>query len=287
MQWLKKAWEWVKHMFIRTDENTVSAQKPPFVYHGSCKGIEGPLTPRPQKGDINGDFPDGIRNVVFATHDQNLAALYTLKNEYMLSTGVHQGLNFSFLRDYDGWKAALDSAACSVYALPSENFINTLNKKDGTSSIEWQSPVAVTPAKIIRYTPETVMQTGAQLFFLDEKIQTGMWHYDEKEDSDFSFMNKAISKWKSGALPESFTMLHLARELIDAGLMKHLNAETDIRPIDLPKSPHADVIKDDIDWLKQQAGREQSAMHYRTDWSKNPRNQPGGLAGVSLQSQCR
>lgn len=28
-------------------------------------------------------------------------------------------------------------------------------------------------------------------------------------------------------------------------------------------------------------------MNYRTDWSKNPRNQPGGLAGVSPQSQCR
>ena len=199
----------------------------------------------------------------------------------MLSTSVHNGVNFGFLRDYDGWKEAIDASACNVYALPSNSFTNTLNKKDGSPSIEWQSPVAVAPAHIIHYTPEKVMQTGAQLFFLDRKVENEMWHYVENEKSDFSFMNRMVSKWKSGELPETFTMLHLARELIDAGLMKHLNAEAGIQPIDLPKSPYADIMKNDIAWLKQRSDEKSSGINYRTDWSKQPENQPGQRPGMA------
>lgn len=225
--------------------------KPEFVFHGSCKGIGSSLEPRLQHGDINGAFPEGGKKLVFATHVQDLAAIYTLKNENMLSAGECEGKNFAIFRDYNSWKKDIDASACNVYVLPSDTFSNTLRKIDGTPTIEWQSSASVTPHKIIHYTPEDVMRTGSQLFFLDPKIGKEIWHYDPKGSDDFSFMNRIVAKHNSGALPPEFTIMHLAKELMDAGIMKHLNKNTGINPIPLDNSPYAGVIKEDIEWLKQ------------------------------------
>ncbi len=226
--------------------------KPQFLYHGSCKGIENTLLPRPQRGNINGDFPEGQKNVVFATDDQNLAAVYTLKTPEMLQAGECDGKNFSIFRDYNTWAEKLKSSDCNVYALPSENFINNINKKDGKPTKEWQSDIEAKPVFSIHYTPEKVMETGAQLFFLNPEVNPDIWHYTKEYSSSESFLNRVTQKRNSGILPESFTVFNLARELIDAGLMAHLNAKTNIKPANLEKSPYAYLIKDDIDWLKQQ-----------------------------------
>lgn len=251
--------------------------KPPFLYHGSCKGISGALTPRSQHGDINGPFPEGNRDVVFATHDANLAATYTLKTKHMLSAGEYGSRNFAIFRDYEGWKNELANAACNVYALPSASFTNTLSKTDGKPTIEWQSTVAVTPDHIIHHTPETVMHTGAQLFFIDPKISNEIWHYNPKESATYSFMNRITAKHDAGILPPSFSVMNIARELIDAGLMRHLNADTGIEPITLEKSPAGELIKEDIDWLKQQIAKSDpgradgkpwaAALGPRTGWA--------------------
>lgn len=245
---------------------------PAHLYHGSCQGIEGCLAPRPNHGDINGAFPEGPRNVVFATHEKDLAALYTLKTKHMLSAGVINGMNFSFFRDYDSWHKEISRAACNVYELPPETFINTLKANSGTPSIEWQSPVSVAPTRAIHQTPESVMESGSQLFFLDAKVKPELWHYDPSVSVDSSFMNRFDAKCKSGALPESFSMLNLARELIDAGIMTHLNVDASINPVALEKSPHGDVIKEDIEWLK-------SEMAKTKIWTTDPRNQSGRRSG--------
>ena len=118
--------------------------KPQFVFHGSCKGIkDGLMTPRPQHGDINGDFPDGERQVIFATHDQNLAAVYALKTKDMLRTGVDGGRSFAVFSDYDTWRKEIDSSSCAVYVLPADTFVQTVDKRSGQPSIEWQSRVPV------------------------------------------------------------------------------------------------------------------------------------------------
>lgn len=226
--------------------------KPAFLFHGSCNGIEGALTPRPQHGDVNGRFPEGIRHLVFATDDPSLAATYTLKNKYMLSAGTTDGRNFAVFRDYDSWKQTIDAAPCSVYVLPSDTFTNTLNKTDGRPTPEWLSPVAVQPQEIRYQTPETVMQTGAQLFFLDKGITEQLWHYDPSKPADSSFLNRITAKQQAGLLPSTFTPMDLHAGLMQAGLMRHLNAETNIQPIEVPHSPCAAIIQEDIDWLKQQ-----------------------------------
>jgi hypothetical protein len=227
-------------------------EKPTFVYHGSCNGIEGALLPRPQRGDINGSFPEGERRVVFATHDQNLATVYTLKNKYMLNSGESTGKIFAVLRDYDAWKEDISHSVCNLYVLPANTFINTVSTKDGSPTIEWQSTVAVVPDHVIHHTPESVMQTGAQLFFLDSKVTSNMWHYQPEKPAAVSFWNRVSAKKAAGILPDSFTMFDIAKELIDAGIMRHLNAETSIRPLVLAKSRYGALIKDDIEWLKQQ-----------------------------------
>lgn len=225
--------------------------KPALLYHGSCKGITGSLTPRTQHGDINGNFPDGPRDVVFATHEKDLAALYTLKTPNMLSTSVDHGVNFAFFIDYDEWKKQIDASASSLYALPSESFTQTLNK-DGTPSIEWQSRVAVAPAEVIKYTPEKVMETGAQLFFLDKKITKDLWHYNPSQGDNDTFMNRMMAKMKAGILPNDGGMFIVARALKEAGLLKHLNEEVAIKPKMLEPSPVVDAIREDIEWLKAQ-----------------------------------
>ncbi len=249
---------------------------PPFLFHGSCKGIDGDLSPRLQRGNINGDFPEGEKEVVFATHDQDLAAIYTLKTEHMLSAGTCNGKNYSFFRDYDNWIKQLNTSACNVYVLPSNTFKNTISKKDGNPTVEWQSSVAVTPIKAIHHTPETVMQTGAQLFFLDHKIKPEIWHYDKNIPADKSFMNRLAQKVDSGILPESFNMFHIAKELIDAGIIKHLNSEMNIHPVQLDESPYSHLIKDDISWLKNQMNIEANIQ--RADgktWTNASSNRTG------------
>ena len=242
-----------------SDSASLSATpKPRYVYHGSCKGITGPLTPGPQTGDINGDFPEGKRNVVFATDDEKFAALYTLKTPHMLSasevsgTGELAGTHFGVFRDYDDWKKTLASSACSVYALPSDSFVNTINKRDGHPTKEWMSSQAVQPEQVVRYTPEKVMQKGVQLFFLTPQVEKELWNYDETKGPEHSFMNRMEAKRKAGIIPPSFTGMHLAKELIDAGLMTHLNADAGISPVALPSSPHVEAVREDIQWLKEQ-----------------------------------
>lgn len=227
--------------------------KPQFVFHGSCKGIKnGLLTPRPNHGDINGKFPDGGRSVVFATHDQDLAAVYTLKTKDMLGTGVENGRKFAVFSNYDTWRKEINSSSCEVYALPTDTFVQTLDKRNGQPSIEWQSRMPVQATHIIKYTPEQVMQTGGQLFFLDPGISKDKWHYDAGHPDHDSFQNRLERKHKAGLLPPDLTPLKIYKALINAGVMTHLNADTGIQPIQLEDSPHIAIIQEDIDWLKQQ-----------------------------------
>lgn len=230
-------------------------EKPEYLYHGSCKGIDGDLVPRPSHGDINGEFPEGIRNVVFATNNKSLAVLYTLKTKHMLTTsnsGKEGEVNIGIFRDYDSWKKEIESAQCKLYYLPSDSFINTINKQSGRPSPEWQSRESVTPATAERYTPEMVMDTGVQLLFLDKKVSGELWHYNPHKSNDYSFMNRIDAKRKAGILPEDFSMLDICETLIDAGIMKHLNTKMGIKPIPMTKSPYADLIKDDVEWLEQE-----------------------------------
>lgn len=231
----------------------MSQDKPQFVFHGSCKGIkDGLMTPRTQDGDINGRFADGKRDVIFATHDQNLAAVYTLKTKNMLSTGVDNGRTFAVFSDYDTWKKEIDSSSCAVYALPTNTFVQTIDKRDGKPSIEWQSRVPVQADHIIKYTPEQVMQTGAQLFFLDPRISKDKWHYDAQHPDYDSFQNRLAKKQAAGLLPPDLTAVKIYKALINQGVMTHLNADTGIQPMQIEDSTHIAIIQEDIDWLKQQ-----------------------------------
>ena len=40
--------------------------------------------------------------------------------------------------------------------------------------------------------------------------------------------------------------------MIDAGLMRHVNADLGINPITLPASPNPEIIGEEIEWLKTQ-----------------------------------
>ena len=227
--------------------------KPPFVFHGSCKGIpDGIMQPRPQDGDINGLFPDGKRNVVFATHDQDLAAVYTLKTSDMLNSGTDHGIKYAAFTDYDKWQQEIENSPCTVYALPTNSFTQTMDKRDGTPSIEWQSPVAVQADHTIQYTPEKVMQEGGQLFFLDASIGRDKWHYDQQNPDHDSFWNRVQAKHDAGLLSDSITPLQIYKALVDNGIMMHLNAKLGIRPATIQPSPDIAAIQEDIDWLKQQ-----------------------------------
>lgn len=227
--------------------------KPQFVFHGSCKGVkDGLMTPRRQHGDINGKFPDGDREVIFATHDQNLAAVYTLKTGDMLGAGVDGGINFSVLRDYDTWRKEIDASTCAVYAMPTDTFVQTMDKRNGQPSLEWQSAVPVKADHIIKYTPEHAMQTGAQLFFLDARISHDKWNFDEEHPEHDSFQNRIQKKYKAGLLPPDLTPLVIYKALVDTGVMTHLNSVEGIQPAQIPDSPHIAAIQEDIDWLKQQ-----------------------------------
>lgn len=227
-------------------------EKPKYLYHGSCKGIEGNLVPRASHGDINGEFPEGSRNVVFATDKKELAALYTLKTKHMLSasnSGMSGEINIGLFRDYEGWKNELKDTACKLYSLPSESFSNTINKTGGHPSPEWLSEKSVTPAYSERYTPEMVMNLGVQLFFLDKKISGEMWQYNPHKEDNYSFMNRLEAKRKAGILPEKFSALDIYDSLIRAGVMTHLNSQTGIKPVKMEKSSYSELIKDDVQWL--------------------------------------
>jgi len=248
-------------------DNSAPVAKPQFVYHGSRLGIDGALTPRPNHGDMNGIFDGSPRNLVFATHDLNLAATYTLKTEHMLSSGVDNGVDVSIFRDYEGWKNAISSSASSVYALPSASFTQTISK-DGKPGLEWTSTQTVMPDHVIKYTPEKVMETGAQLFFLDKKIPKEFWHYDPKAAPDATFSNRIMAKVNAGQIPKDGMLFVVNKELIDAGLMKHLNKETGIKPVMLVKSPLGDLLKDDIEWLKSKM--EKAVEPHAIDSKGNP-----------------
>lgn len=228
-------------------------EKPDVVYHGSCSGIkDGYLIPRLQHGDINGLFPDGSREVIFATHDKELATLYTLKNQYMLGAGVTDGHNFAVFRDYDAWKADIDKQACKLYALPAKSFTQSINSRTGKPTIEWQSNTPVQATDAIEQTSDTVMQTGAQLFFLDKSISKELWNFDEAYPEHDSFMNRIERKVRSGHLPKDISPLQIYQALIDQGLMTHLNKDRDINPLHIEQCPYKATIQEDIDWLKEQ-----------------------------------
>lgn len=221
-----------------------------FLYHGSSEGIEGALLPRQQHGDANGLFPDGEQKLVFATDDKSLAALYTLKNEEMLSAGRYKDTNFGIFRDYDSWKKKVDSAQSTLYTLPSESFTNTIDSKTGNPTKEWKSRESVMPVEITRCSPETVMETGTQLFFLDKNITKEMWSYDPKKNANASFMNRLTEKYNNGLIPQSFSPLHIIKELLDNGMAKHMNLESSKNAIHIEKHPDSHLIQDDIEWLK-------------------------------------
>ena len=242
-------------------------EKPEFLYHGSCKGIEGDLVPRPSHGDINGEFPRGTRNVVFATDKKELAALYTLKTKRMLTTsnsGIGGVLNIGIFRDYEGWRKEIENTACQLYFLPSESFTNTINKNGGHPSPEWQSKESVTPVSSERYTPEMVMNLGVQLFFLDKKVSGELWHYNPHKDDCYSFMNRIDAKRKAGILPDNFSTLDICECLIQAGIMTHLNAKMGINPTPTTQSPYSDLIKDDVQWLVEKM---QERKQEKTSWT--------------------
>jgi len=241
-------------------ENSVT--KPAFLYHGSSAGLSGALTPRPSTGDTNGLFTDGPKDLVFATDDKQLAAVYSVKNSHMLSTGVQNGVHCCIISDRDAWKKEIDAANSGVYALPSASFTNIFDKENNKPSNEWTSTVAVTPDHSVKYTAQKVMEEGAQLFFLDKDIPKAVWQSDPSKGKDGTFMNRLNAKRDAGILPKDFHTFELASALIDAGLMQHGNVIDNIKPITLPRSPAAAAIKEDIEWLKQQMPAKQASAEF-------------------------
>jgi hypothetical protein len=136
--------------------------KPEFLYHGSAKGIDGSLAPRLQRGDLNGEFPDGPQELVFASSDKNTSMLYTLKTPGMLSVSENKGTIIAVLRDYEGWKKDIEKSSAALYTLPPDSFENTIRHYDNVPTGEWKSPQTVQPIKTERVTPEMVMQAGGQ-----------------------------------------------------------------------------------------------------------------------------
>lgn len=232
-----------------------TGQKP--LYHGSFKNIEGDLTPRLSTGDINGDFPCGPQDLVFASSNKNTCMLYALKSspEHIFSI-EHGAINIATGTKYDEWKQALQNSACTLYTLPADTFSNTIRQFDNTSTDEWTSTQAVRPLKAERVTPEDVMRAGGQLIFLQPEIDGEVWS---------QFTQIILRHIDEGYDPKEFTGVHLLRELQDAGLIQHyLNAEAGINPIEFPKSQlGAALLKDGVTWLRGQTDqRHESALQH-------------------------
>lgn len=177
--------------------------------------------------------------------------LYTLKTPEMFSVMSADGLNVALFTDYEKWQERTASAPCALYHLPPDSFSNTVSTYDGQPTQEWTSRSTVTPIATEQVTPQGVMQTGAQLFFLDSAIDRPVWD---------GFLAKITPKLEPFH-KDGFHGHHLLRELQDAGLVAHhLNQEQGVESATLPKHHAAgQAIREDIADLKQQAAAKQVA----------------------------
>ena len=222
-------------------------EKPDHLYHGSCAGIDGDLTPRSQHGDANGAFPEGPQHLVFATDDKNMVMGYTMKTRQMFSVTSHGETNIFLFSDHDGWKDEIARSECAIYTLSSDSFEPTL--VNGKPSKEWKSKENVSPLAREHITPEDVQKTGGQLLFLPPEIDRELWN---------GYMDRIRDK----PIIEGTTGAHFLREIQDQGLLdRHLNMETGIKPLALPKSNELSAqIKDDVLWLKDQVAAKKAAQ---------------------------
>ncbi len=255
--------------------------KPKFVYHGSCKGIpDGHLTPRPQSGDANGAFPEGSRKLVFATDDKQWGVVHTLKTSQMISTLSNGDSPIGLFIDHESWKDELSKSACALYKLPSEKFENVISKYNGLPTKEWVATSSVSAAEVIIHTPESVMTEGVQLMFLHKQIDRPLWDI---------FSNKIAEK-EGELIAGNVSGANMINALQAEGLIdSHLNVDKNIKPVAIPASPNIGIIREDIDWLKQQVrAKEQMPVYadngikYRNNWTTEGKNQKGHTAEIGL-----
>lgn len=214
-------------------------QKPDILFHGSPNGSIVEFEPRSCTGNANGPFPNGPRDLVFATDDYQGACIYGGHTDHLRAVGKVDGTYFGILTNAAEWREELAKASSAVYSLPSDSFTNVV-LDSGERTAEWQSPEAVRPVGKTPISPELVMEQGSQLFALHEGIDQALWE---------QFSQRLGDKFARGLLPGE-NGLTTAGELCRAGLMRHLNAEQGIHPSEPPLSPNPEVMRAEVAWLR-------------------------------------
>jgi hypothetical protein len=182
---------------------------------------------------MNGPFPDGSRLLVFATDNLNLAKIFSVKTPHMLSVNGHGEPMLAAIINRVGWEAEFKNRTPAVYTFSSNGFQNT-RRPDGTVTLEWTSANAATPIASEQMTKKAIMETGAQLFFVEHPhITKQVWHQWRK--ANFGSVTPSL---------DLYAALHRER------LIEHENERLGIKPIVLEEHYKQGLYDTEIKNLK-------------------------------------
>lgn len=135
-------------------------QKPEFLYHGSTKSIDGPLTPILEHSTVDHSH---TRPAVFATERKDVAAMFMFPLDTLASIGFEQDISYICIWGTREEFVSKDNGGF-LYILPNDTF-----EKIG-KDYEWQSFSPVTPIKIDRYSSviEGMLENNVQVYFIDD-----------------------------------------------------------------------------------------------------------------------
>lgn len=175
-----------------------------FLYHGSCLGIDGDhLEPRPKTGNIGGEFPEGEKDLVFATDNKKLAMAYAFKNKDMAlcgedKTGIIVNLYFTNERNLMEWGSDMANKRTEIYYISKLGFERN-TYPNGKVSSEWQSDRCAPILNREGMSISDMMMNEVQFLFLNNKIH---------RENFYPFM-ESIAK---DSLTDFFELIHIMKE---------------------------------------------------------------------------